>query len=64
MNQYRRAHHLHQVHAVVRLNWKEFQGWNEWLGEGFVRLEYNKLTAGTVPDLGGSIFCVRLARVC
>lgn len=55
---------MHQVHAVVRLNWKEFQGWNEWLGEGFVRLEYNKLTAGTVPDFGGSIFCVRLARVC
>lgn len=66
-NQYRRARHQHCVYTVgegTDLTEKDFLGWNKWLWKGFVRLEHRKLTANTVPDFGGRVFSLRLAKVC
>lgn len=65
--QYRRAQHQHCVYSVgegTDLTEKDFIRWNKRLWKGFVRLEHTKLTANTVPDFGGRVFSLRLAKAC
>lgn len=65
--QFRRAWHQHCVYTLgeeTDLTEKDFLRWNKCLWKGFVWLEHMKLTANTVPDFGGRIFSLTLAKIC